>query len=111
MKTYARNASGRMFENAFLEAASRVHPSTPFIFYIPIVAGLLGYSLYRGITTPLTALVAFAAGYVVWQLMEYALHRSFFHWEGNGPMTRRLHEIIHGYHHTYPDDGMRLVMP
>lgn len=111
MKTYARNSSGRMFENSFLEAASRVHPSTPFVFYIPIVVGLLGYALWKGITTPLTALVAFAAGYVVWQVMEYGLHRAFFHWEGNGPFTRRLHEIIHGYHHNYPDDGMRLVMP
>mgnify|MGYP006175778579 CR=1 FL=1 len=31
--------------------------------------------------------------------------------EGNGPFTRWLHEITHGYHHKYPDDADRLVMP
>jgi hypothetical protein len=28
-----------------------------------------------------------------------------------GLFTRRFHAIIHGYHHTYPDDEQRLVMP
>ena len=43
--------------------------------------------------------------------MEYGIHRAFFHWEGTGPFTRKLHEIVHGYHHKYPDDDTRLVMP
>lgn len=111
MKQYARHESGRMFENSFLEAASRVHPATPFLFYIPIITGLLSWALWRGVTTPVMAGVFVVLGFVTWQVMEYAIHRSFFHWEGNGPFTRRLHDIAHGYHHTYPDDGMRLVMP
>jgi sterol desaturase/sphingolipid hydroxylase (fatty acid hydroxylase superfamily) len=53
----------------------------------------------------------FAMGWVAWCFMEYAIHRYFFHWEGSGPITRRIHDIAHGYHHDYPDDGMRLVMP
>jgi len=50
-------------------------------------------------------------GVLTWIGMEYTLHRYFFHWEGNGPFTRRVHEIAHGYHHKYPDDAKRLVMP
>jgi sterol desaturase/sphingolipid hydroxylase (fatty acid hydroxylase superfamily) len=111
MKTYVRNESGRLFENDFLEAASRVHPATPFIFYIPIVLALLTWGLYSRLTTWGVAAGAVAAGLVTWQVMEYSIHRYFFHWEGNGPFTRRLHEIVHGYHHKYPDDGDRLVMP
>ena len=34
MKDYLRHQSGRMFDNAFLEASSRIRPRTPFLFYI-----------------------------------------------------------------------------
>jgi dihydroceramide fatty acyl 2-hydroxylase len=53
----------------------------------------------------------FPAGWATWQLMEYVIHRAWFHWEGNGELSRRIHAVVHGYHHDYPDDGMRLVMP
>jgi sterol desaturase/sphingolipid hydroxylase (fatty acid hydroxylase superfamily) len=88
-----------------------VHPAAPFIFYIPIVSGLLGWGLWTHVTTPLYALPFFAVGWVIWDVMEYGIHRGFFHWEGSGPITRRIHEIAHGYHHKYPDDPLRLVMP
>lgn len=111
MKTYARHESGRMFENEFLEAASRVHPATPFIFYVPIVLGLMGWAFWTGLTSLALAAAFFPLGWVTWQLMEYGIHRFWFHWEGNGPISRRIHDIAHGYHHKFPDDGMRLVMP
>ncbi len=110
-KPYVRHAAARMFDNPVLEWGSKIHPATPFVVYGPLVAGLLGWGLLREVTTPGLAAACFVAGYVAWQLMEYWLHRGFFHWEGTGPLTRRVHAIIHGYHHTYPDDGARLVMP
>ena len=111
MKDYLRHESGRMFENAFLEASSRVHPRTPFVFYIPIISALLGWALYTGVTNVLMTALFLPLGWMTWQLMEYFLHRFLFHWEGSGPFTRRFHDIIHGYHHKYPDDEARLVMP
>jgi dihydroceramide fatty acyl 2-hydroxylase len=111
VKPWVRHQSGRMFESRFLEAASRVHPSVPFFFYIPLVVGLMSWGLWRGVTTPGWAAGFVVLGWLSWQWMEYGIHRSFFHWEGSGPFTRRLHDITHGYHHKYPDDGDRLVMP
>ncbi|MFL5318911.1 MAG: sterol desaturase family protein [Myxococcaceae bacterium] len=111
MKDYLRHETGRMFENGFLEAASRVHPATPFLFYIPIITALEAWALSSRVTTVAMSAAFLPLGWVTWQLMEYALHRAFFHWEGSGPFTRRLHDIIHGYHHHYPDDDKRLVMP
>jgi dihydroceramide fatty acyl 2-hydroxylase len=108
---YSRHESGRLFENGFLEAISKVHPSTPFIFYIPIVVGLLVYGLKTGTTSLGWVLAMVPVGWVVWCLLEYFIHRYFFHWEGIGPISRRIHEIAHGYHHKYPDDPNRLVMP
>ncbi|MBF5045317.1 fatty acid hydroxylase [Aggregicoccus sp. 17bor-14] len=100
-----------MFDNPVLEWGSKIHPATPFVVYGPLVLGLLAWGFVRGPLHVASSALLFAVGYVAWQLMEYGLHRGFFHWEGNGPFTRRVHAVIHGYHHTYPDDGQRLVMP
>jgi dihydroceramide fatty acyl 2-hydroxylase len=108
---YSRHASARLFENEFLEICSKVHPITPLVVYGPLVVGLLAYGLSHALTTPLQVVIFFLAGYLTWCVLEYAIHRYFFHWEGNGPLTRKLHAIIHGYHHEYPDDPLRLVMP
>jgi sterol desaturase/sphingolipid hydroxylase (fatty acid hydroxylase superfamily) len=100
-----------MFESDFFEFFSKVHPATPFVLYIPTGLLILAYALSAGVTTVPWAAAMLPAGWFSWQLMEYFLHKSLFHWEGNTPFTRRLHEILHGYHHKYPDDGDRLVMP
>ena len=111
MKDYLRNERARMFDSDFFEFFSKVHPAVPFIFYIPIGTFLLVWSLYTGESSLQLAVVCLPLGWVTWQLMEYFLHKSLFHWEGSGPFTRKLHDILHGYHHKYPDDDTRLVMP
>jgi dihydroceramide fatty acyl 2-hydroxylase len=111
MKDYLRNERARMFQSDFFEFFSKVHPAVPFIFYIPIALGVLGWALVQGVSSPVMALGFVPAGWVTWQLMEYFIHKGLFHWEGNSPLTRKLHDILHGYHHKYPDDDTRLVMP
>jgi sterol desaturase/sphingolipid hydroxylase (fatty acid hydroxylase superfamily) len=111
MKDYVRHTRGRMFESDFFEFFSKVHPSMPFFFWIPIVAFAQVWGLYRGVTTWALSLAFFPLGWVTWQLMEYFIHKKVFHWEGSGPFSRRFHAIVHGFHHKYPDDDSRLVMP
>lgn len=111
MKDYVRNQRGRMFESEFLEFFSKVHPAAPFALWIPIVVGTLVYGLYTTTTSPLHALLFFPLGFVSWQVMEYFIHKKIFHWQGIGPISRRFHDIAHGFHHKYPDDPERLVMP
>ena len=53
----------------------------------------------------------FVLGLVGWSLTEYLLHRFVFHFEPDTRWGRRLHFIIHGVHHDFPHDPMRLVMP
>jgi sterol desaturase/sphingolipid hydroxylase (fatty acid hydroxylase superfamily) len=111
MKDYVRNERARMFQSDFFEFFSKVHPAVPFVFYIPIGLALLGWATLTGATNPVMTALFLPLGWVTWQLMEYFLHKSLFHWEGSGPFTRKLHDILHGYHHAYPDDDTRLVMP
>ncbi len=105
------NESVRMFQNPFLEFCSHVHPSVPLIIYLPAI----GFFLYLAVWVreqPVLAVAAlFALGVLFWTLLEYIIHRWAFHYEPKTGIGKKLHFIIHGVHHDYPNDATRLVMP
>jgi sterol desaturase/sphingolipid hydroxylase (fatty acid hydroxylase superfamily) len=100
-----------MFKYDWMEFFSRVHFSIPIILYVPVI----GWFFYKGITHPgmslLTTLGLFACGIFAWTAAEYFLHRFVFHYHPTSQWGQRLHFIMHGVHHDYPNDSMRLVMP
>jgi sterol desaturase/sphingolipid hydroxylase (fatty acid hydroxylase superfamily) len=99
-----------MFESALVDKFSRTHWSVVPTLYVPaaIVTGVLG--VVRGVSLPLTVAVVLA-GFFVWTLTEYWLHRLFFHWTPPGRWGERMHFLVHGVHHKWPRDRFRLVMP
>ena len=100
-----------MFDNRLLELASRVHPVVPPLLYLPVVVFLLVRAVgHEGLAVGSVVLV-FGLGILSWSLAEYLLHRFVFHFEPDTRWGRRLHFIIHGVHHDFPHDPMRLVMP
>jgi sterol desaturase/sphingolipid hydroxylase (fatty acid hydroxylase superfamily) len=100
-----------MFGNPLLEFASRVHPVVPPLLYLPVVVFLLARAIgHEGLAVGSVAVV-FVLGVASWSLAEYLLHRFVFHFEPDTRWGRRLHFIIHGVHHDFPHDPMRLVMP
>ena len=106
-----RGETCRMFESDFIERFSRIHPLTPFVTYVPLIA----FMWYRAITRSglaWTTLVGlFAGGLLAWTFAEYVLHRWVFHWVGSSRASRRAHFLLHGVHHEFPQDKDRLVMP
>ncbi len=96
--------SARMFRSDFVEWFSHVHPATPALLFLPLVA----FSLYRAEGAILSW---FVVGYVLWTLFEYWFHRMFFHLTVRGPRTDRVYFFVHGVHHDWPWDRSRLVMP
>jgi sterol desaturase/sphingolipid hydroxylase (fatty acid hydroxylase superfamily) len=106
----AKPVTCRMFETPLIERFSRIHPLTPFLFWLPV----LGYLGVRSAAHGIGALqgVGFAlGGLLVWTLSEYVLHRYLFHYVGPRPWQRRVHFVLHGVHHDFPQDSDRLVMP
>jgi dihydroceramide fatty acyl 2-hydroxylase len=103
-------ASPQLFKNDFLNFFSRVHPSIPALIFVPVVIGMGWLGADRGLAAWKLALLTLA-GFGVWTLTEYWLHRLVFHWEPDNEFGRRMHFIIHGIHHDHPNDKMRLVMP
>lgn len=107
----ALDASPRLFQSDILDKLSRVHPATPAILYLPVVALLLWWSV--GEFPLLHVVPAVALGLLAWSLTEYLGHRFLFHPVFPLPfgLGERFHYLIHGVHHVHPNDPLRLVMP
>jgi len=102
--------SPRMFKSDFLDFFSR----TPW-WTVPLIWGpVSAYFVYTGFMNGVSALALlgqFVAGFVIWTLTEYWLHRTAFHWIPKASWGERYHFLVHGVHHDTPDDPYRLVMP
>ncbi len=109
-RTEVLRASPPMFSSPMLDKLTRVHWSVVPAIFVPgiVVFALLAVDRGLGIGA-LAGLIL--AGYVVWTLTEYWLHRIVFHFEPERGIGARLHWMIHGVHHDHPNDPLRLVMP
>jgi dihydroceramide fatty acyl 2-hydroxylase len=58
-----------------------------------------------------SVLLLVVLGIVLWQGIEYSLHRFLFHLHPTTPIGIFLHFLVHGCHHKYPMDVERLVFP
>jgi len=107
----AKDESPRMFENDLLDSLSRAHPMSVPIIFIPIIS----YFIYSAMVFHQVSigrfLGLFALGMIIWTLFEYVMHRYLFHLKIDSDWGRRMHFMIHGCHHDYPNDSMRLVIP
>jgi 4-hydroxysphinganine ceramide fatty acyl 2-hydroxylase len=106
-----KNETVRMFESDFMEFFSRVHPVTPLVLYLPVVGYMLYTSLWQRHLTIVSLTGLFFLGVLLWTLIEYLIHRYVFHYEPKTRWGKKLHYVIHGVHHDYPNDARRLVMP
>jgi dihydroceramide fatty acyl 2-hydroxylase len=108
-RTDVLKASPPMFETAWLDKLSRVHPAVPVVIFVPAIGILAGLALDA--QPVLTAIALMIGGYFFWSLTEYWIHRAIFHFEPEDGLGARFHWIIHGVHHDHPNDPLRLVMP
>jgi len=101
----------RMFDNPFLDWCSRIHWVAPLIVWVPVVFYCLYCSLFEFDFGVLNVLIYYALGIFIWTFSEYILHRFVFHYHPTSHFGQKLHFVMHGVHHDYPNDSKRLVMP
>ncbi|MGC6492470.1 MAG: sterol desaturase family protein [Myxococcota bacterium] len=103
-------SSPRMFENDLFDLFSR----TPW-YFVPIIWGpvvtLLAWWGYSAGVAPALLLGQALIGLFVWTFAEYWLHRTLFHWIPDAPWGEKFHFLLHGVHHVWHKDALRLVMP
>jgi len=102
--------SPRMFESDVLDFFSRIPFWVVPLIYVPMVAAYLWWGSSAGVSAA-WLVGQFAIGWVVWTLLEYWLHRTVFHWVPDTSWGEAFHFYLHGVHHTWFKDKLRLVMP
>jgi 4-hydroxysphinganine ceramide fatty acyl 2-hydroxylase len=108
---YRGGDSAPLFGN-FLEPLSKTPWwMVPTIWLPPVAYGtMLGV---QGLGAPVAA-AYWIGGLCLWTLIEYLMHRCFFHLDDYLPDNRvgiTAHFLLHGIHHYLPMDKYRLVMP
>lgn len=101
----------KIFNSNFLEAFTK----TPW-YAIPLGwTPAIIYYLNLSDNTFFAHILCFFLGIFFWTLSEYVLHRFIFHgedyWLPEKPKIFAFHFLIHGIHHAFPMDSLRLVFP
>lgn len=107
----AKARSLRVFRHEIVERVlARAHPITPIVWFGPVAVWAALRAAEDGLA--LVEIVAlFAAGWLLWSFLEYWLHRLVFHRAPTDVQGRVRSFLVHGYHHKYPNDRLRLVAP
>ena len=104
-----------VFDNKFLEWITTTNHLVPFIIFIPVVIYFIGetiYFSYNGqLDQPMYIIPLLFGAFILWTLMEYTIHRFFFHSNPKSDFGKKMLYVIHGAHHDYPNDSKRLVVP
>ena len=61
-----KNESVRMFKSDFMELLSHVHPATPLVLYLPVVAYMLYAAIWQSRLSILAVTGLFLLGVLVW---------------------------------------------
>ena len=105
-----KDESARMFKNDFLESLSKIHFAVPLFLFVPVVVFFV-YKSFFVLELPVWyILVLFTAGGLAWSFTEYVIHRFLFHHKPKTKFGERVHFMVHGVHHDYPNDSKRLVL-
>ncbi len=99
-----------MFDNDVLDFFSRIPFWVVPVIYVPMVGAYLWWGAEVGVSSA-WLVGQFAIGWFVWTLLEYWLHRTLFHWIPDTSWGEAFHFYLHGVHHEWFQDKLRLVMP
>jgi len=101
----------RLFNSRLLEMLTKTHPLVIWGIYLPVIVGLLYYSVVTLQFEATRIALIFAGGVFFWSFFEYIMHRFVFHFVAESPRAQKIIYVLHGNHHEYPRDRERLFMP
>jgi dihydroceramide fatty acyl 2-hydroxylase len=101
----------RLFGPDWMEAFSKTPWFVIPIIWVPISVACMVASKERFSHTVTGVVWRCLVGIAVWYLLEYTLHRFAFHYVPKSRWGITFHFLLHGIHHKYPSDPLRLVFP
>lgn len=111
MASHNVSDSGRIFKSPFLEAMTKTHIAFPLVtFYGTGLLALYGSTVWLHLAV-LPTIALFLVGAFFFTLVEYLVHRYFYHMATDSPRKSRIQYVFHGVHHDHPRDKKRLALP
>lgn len=107
---HSSSDSPRMFESNLVDWFSRISWWVVPLVWVPIACLSVLLSVRWGVSWAAIA-GQVVAGFAFWTFAEYWLHRTVFHWVPATAWGPKFHFLVHGVHHKWFNDRMRLVMP
>lgn len=101
----------QLFKNNYIEMLTKTHPLVIWGMYLPVVIGLITYSIVKLNFQVWKVAALFFVGMFFWTLFEYIMHRFAFHMVAESERGQKIIYIMHGNHHHFPRDRERLFMP
>jgi sterol desaturase/sphingolipid hydroxylase (fatty acid hydroxylase superfamily) len=105
------NGSSKMFENPFLNKLTITDTSIPISMLVLFGIGFLFYGIRYSTLEISQYFILVFSGIFSWTLFEYLMHRYMYHMIPTNNMKGWIQYNMHGLHHEYPKDKMRLAMP
>ena len=99
-----------MFQTRWMNHFSRVKWFIPILIVLPLMAWEI-VTNYPYSDSWILPIAFFMVGMFIWSFTEYVFHRYLFHFNNHKAWSERMHFVLHGIHHDYPNDHLRLVMP
>ncbi|HYG39103.1 MAG TPA: sterol desaturase family protein [Cytophagales bacterium] len=100
-----------LFNNPVVEKLTRTHIAVPISIFVVFAIALLYVGFTRTVIHPLVIIGIFVAGFLIFTLIEYIVHRYLFHMGTESEVKVKIQYAVHGIHHEYPKDKDRLAMP
>ncbi len=111
MATKAVKGSDRLFRSPALEALTKTHIAVPLTMFYGIGLTTVAYSFWSLDLGGVAVTALFLVGAFFFTLVEYLVHRYFYHMGADTPKKARLQYVFHGVHHDHPRDKKRLALP
>lgn len=99
----------RFFGPDWMESCSKTEWWVVPALWLPVYTGFTWVAAQQLAGNEVVSLQL--VGVVLWQLLEYLIHRFVFHARSNSYWGITLHFLFHGCHHKFPMDAQRLVFP
>lgn len=99
----------RLFQNHWLEKLT-VISAPSFIALWAVGLPFIAWQAW-GTSSIVLAGLFFVIGATIWTLTEYGLHRFVFHWKPGTVAMEQFVFLLHGNHHSLPNDPLRNLMP
>ena len=100
-----------LFGHKLLDMFSRVYWFVPLLIFLPVIAYFSYTALVLTEISILNFIFYVILGFFLWTIAEYLVHRFVFHHYPKNKLGQKIHFIMHGVHHAYPNDSLRLLMP